>query len=181
MSDVEMLLKNARLLDEIEPFLDESLDVVDLNAMSTCSENEYLASMLAWERAPVLPICQWFEPTLTMRHHESLSDNQLKQELYQVIGRLYEKNITLNMTEHLSDRQLYCLITRDILPAQEKRISNEENYIRWQCLDPVIEEETWLRFYATEDDREAWQLETGLRLPPQEPFPFPRKLPQHNW
>ena len=181
MSEVDLILQNARLRDEIEPFLDESLDVVDLNSMSTRTENEYLASMLAWEKAPVLPISQWFEPMLTMPHHESLTDDQLKQELYQVIGRLYEKNITLNMTEHLSDRQLYCLITRDILPSQEKRITSDENNIRWQCLDPVIEEETWLRYYATEDDREIWQLDTGLALPPKEPFPFPRKLPQHQW
>ena len=178
MSEVDLLMTNARLRDEIEPFFDESLDVVDLDRMSTDHENEYLESMLAWERAPVLPIENWFEPQLVMPHHETLMDNELRQQLYQIIGRLYEKNITLNMTEHLSDRQLYCLIARDILPAQEKRVNTLSNNIRWQCIDPVLEEEPWLRFYATEDDREVWQLETGLPLPPMEAIPFPRKLPQ---
>lgn len=178
MSEVDLLMVNARLRDEIEPFLDESLDVVDLDRMSTDHENEYLESMLAWERAPVLPISKWFEPELVMPHHETLSDQELRQQLYQTIGRLYEKQITLNMTEHLSDRQLYCLIARDILPSQEKRVACSNNYIQWQCIDPAMEEESWLRFYATDDDRDAWHLETGLPLPPAQLVPFPRKLPQ---
>ena len=178
MSEIDLLMKNARLRDEIEPFLDESLYVVDLDRMSTDNENEYLTSMLDWERAPVLPICNWFEPPLVMPSHDTLSDNELKQQLYQVIGRLYEKNITLHMTEHLSDRQLYCLIVRDILPAQEKRVCNDLSNLRWQCIDPAIQEETWLRFYATVLDRQAWQEETQQKLPPRERIPFPRKLPQ---
>ena len=178
MSEVDLLLANARLRDEIEPFLDESLDVVDLDQMPTDRENEYLESMLAWEKAPVLPICQWFDPPLAMPHHDTLDQIELRQQLYQIIGRLYEKNITLMMTEHLSDRQLYCLIARDILPAQEKRVLMSSNTIRWQCIDPVLEEENWLRYYATDHDRIAWQDETGLKLPPCEKVPFPRKLPQ---
>ncbi len=178
MSEIDLLMQNAVLRDEIEPYLDESLYVVDLNRMSTDNENEYLASMLAWERAPVLPISHWFEPELVLPPHETQDDNELRQQLYQVIGRLFEKNITLYMTEHLSDRQLYCLIARDILPAQEKRVASPRSCTGWQCLDPVFEEETWLRFYATHDDRQAWADETGLKLPPMEPTPFPRKLPQ---
>ncbi|MEM9412045.1 MAG: hypothetical protein AAGA30_13085 [Planctomycetota bacterium] len=180
MSEIELILTNARLRDEIEPFLDESLDVVDLDQMPTDRENEYLESMLAWEKAPVLPINQWFDPPLAMPAHDTLGQNELRQQLYQIIGRLYEKNITLAMTEHLSDRQLYCLIARDILPAQEKRILVSSNNIRWQCIDPVLEEENWLRYYATELDREAWQIETGLKLPPCQSVPFPRKLPQDS-
>lgn len=178
MSEIELLLKNALLRDEIEPFLDESLYVVDLDGMSTDNENDYLASMLAWERAPVLPISHWFEPELVMPRYNLLSENELKQQLYQVIGRLFEKNITLELTGHLSDRQLYCLIARDILPVEEKRLNSSRACVRWQCIDPVIEEETWLRFYATADDRSAWSQETGLKLPPHESIPFPRKLPQ---
>ena len=62
--DIDHLLLNARLRDELEPFLDESIDLVNVSHMSTPKENEFLASMLAWERAPVLPISQWFNPEL---------------------------------------------------------------------------------------------------------------------
>ena len=180
MSDIDLLLRNARLRNEIEPYLDESVLIVDLDRMPTDRENEYLESMLAWERAPVLPIAQWFEPELVLPPHDQLDDDTLKQQLHQVIGRLYEKNIILDFTDHLSDRQLYCLIVRDILPAEEKRLSLNASAIRWQCIDPAVDEESWLRFYATEDDRRAWHDETGLRLPPRERLPFPRKLPQHR-
>jgi len=117
---------------------------------------------------------------LIMPDHETLSDNEVKQQLHQIIGRLYEKNIILNFTDHLSDRQLYCLIKRDILPAQEKRVVVRDTFIKWQCVDPVGEEESWLRYYASEHDRQTWAFETELRLPPRESVPFPRKMPQHG-
>ena len=179
MSDIDLLMQNARLRDEMEPFLDESVYLVDLDKMSVRHENEFLTSLLAWEKAPVLPICQWFEPELIMPNHQLFSDTELKHQLHQVIGRLYEKNILLVHTNHLSDRQLYCLIARDLLPAQEKKIVLSSKFLKWQCLDIVEDEESWLRFYASKEERGNWAEETGLPLPPREEIPFPRKLPQH--
>ena len=64
MSDLDLLMQNARLRDEMEPFLDESVYLVDLDKMDVRKENDFLTSLLAWEKAPVLPISQWFEPAL---------------------------------------------------------------------------------------------------------------------
>ena len=180
MSNLDLLLQNARLRDEIEPFMDESVYLVDLDRMSVDSENEFLQSLLEWERAPVLPISNWFEPALTLPSHHDLDDEQLQPMLYEAIWRLYEKNILLEYTSHLSDRQLYCLIARDILPAQEKRVLLKGTFLRWQCIDIVEDDESWLRFYATDDERNAWRAETGLKLPPREEPPFKRNLPQHK-
>lgn len=178
LTDIDLLMQNARLRDELEPFWDDSVMAVDLDGMPTDLENRYLSSLLAWERAPVLPIAQWFSPPLELPAPERLNDEELTAQLHQVIGRLYEQNVLLEATGHLSDRQLYSLILRDILPAQEKRISDPDAGIRWQCYDPVEDEETWLRFYASSGEREEWADETGLRLPPREQLPFPRRLPQ---
>jgi hypothetical protein len=180
MSDVELLMDNARLRDEIEPFLDESVFLVDMDKMSVRHENEFLRSLLAWEKAPVLPIGKWFKPELVMPNHQSLADLELHQQLHQIIGRLYEKNIVLVHTGHLSDRQLYCLIQRDILPAQEKKVVLPKRFLKWQCLDIVEDEESWLRFYASDEERNTWHFETGLQLPPKEELPFMRTLPQHR-
>ena len=60
--EVDELLLNARLRDELEPFLDESVHILDCRRLPTSDENEFLAQMLAWERAPVLPIAKWFQP-----------------------------------------------------------------------------------------------------------------------
>lgn len=179
MSEIDLLMQNARLRDEMEPFLDESVYLVDLDKMSVRNENEFLTSLLAWEKAPVLPIAQWFEPALVMADHQSYSDIEINQQLHQIIGRLFEKNIVLVHTDHLSDRQLYCLIARDILPAQEKKVVLSGKMLKWQSLDIVEDEESWLRFYASKEERFLWAEETGRRLPPRERIPFPRKLPQH--
>ena len=177
MNDVDQLLLNARLRDEIEPFVDESIALLDSRRLPIDMENEFLASMLAWEKAPVLPICQWFEPELRLDPPETLCDEQLHQQLHQVIGRLYEKNIVLEYTDHMSDRQLMCLIIRDILPAQEKRIFSKDSYLQWQCIDEENDAEVWLRFYATKRQRDEWSEAHCLRLPPVEHPPFPRRLP----
>ncbi|MCU0511904.1 MAG: hypothetical protein MUE40_04960, partial [Anaerolineae bacterium] len=69
-----------------------------------------------------------------------------------VIDRLFSVRVVLEMTDHLSDRELYTLIYRDILPACEKKIDLAGNYLCWRCLDEA-DTENWLRFYATETER----------------------------
>lgn len=173
-NDLDLILQNARLRDELEPFHDESLEAVNIRQMSTADENRYLSSLLAWERAPVLPISQWFVPALELPNHEKLSDEELRQRLKETIGFLASKNIALESTGHLSDRQLYCLIQRDILPSQEKYTCLSDSQLVWQCLDQDRDEESWLRYYASDFEREQWWMETGLRLPPRQSLPFPR-------
>ena len=177
MQDVDLLMQNAELRTELERFVDESMQILEQAGMPTGVENEYLESLLAWERAPTLPISKWFEPELVLPPHKSLSDAELSQLLHWTIERLYEQQIVLECTDHLSDRQLYSLISRAILPEHEKQLSIPGNYLRWQCIDPVVDEENWLRFYADAEERIEWQLSTGLRLPPRGFPPFPRDLP----
>lgn len=175
-TEVDHLLLNARLRDELEPFFDESITQLNVHNMPTSVENEYLASMLAWERAPVVPIAQWFEPELIIPHPDHLGDAALHDALWDVIQKLFDKRIVLDFTDHLSDRQLYCLIYRDILPSPEKKL-DRPRCLHWDCADAGGEPETWLRFYASEEDREHW-ASSGEPLPPSEPPPFPRQLPR---
>ncbi len=176
--DVDQLLRNAQLRDELEPFLDDSISHLNVGELPTSVENEYLASMLAWERAPVLPICEWFEPTLVLPRPETLTEEQLHDTLWDTIQKLYDKRVVLDFTDHLSDRQLYCVIFRDILPSPEKKIDRSDNYLHWDCADAGGDPEVWLRYYASEEDRRGW-IESGEGpLPPSAPPPFPRKLPR---
>ncbi len=176
--EVEQLMLNARLRDELEPFLDESVEVVNMRLMPTHQENEYLASMLEWERAPVLPIRCWFQPELVLPPPETIDEQQLHELLWSTIEQLYDQRIVLDFTDHLSDRQLYCLIYRDILPSSEKKIERSRTFLHWQCIDAADDPEIWLRYYATPEERELWQEETGGRLPTSEPPPFPRRMPR---
>jgi len=176
--EVEHLLRNAQLRDELEPLFDESIDRVNPAVMSTRSENEFLESMLEWERAPMLPISQWFQPPLVLPHPDRLSRHQLSLVLRAVIDKLYEKHIVLDFTDHLSDYELYGIIVRDILPSCEKMLQRRTTYLHWDCANIEENPEVWLRYYATPEEREMWAEENNQPLPPQEEPPFRRELPR---
>ncbi|MAT68402.1 MAG: hypothetical protein CMJ58_02660 [Planctomycetaceae bacterium] len=176
--DVDRLLLNAQLRDALEPLYDESIGRVNAELMSTGDENEFLQSMLDWERAPMLPICEWFAPKLDLPHPDDLDDEDLRRELYTVIGRLFEKHIVLDFTDHLSDRQLYTLVYRDILPAHEKLMHRRSSYLHWDCANVDGDPELWLRYYATEAERQTWAAENDDYLPQIDDPPYPRDLPR---
>ena len=176
--ELDALLRNAELRNALEPFFDDAILRIDAGRVPTEVENEYLAGMLAWERAPVLPIAEWFDPVLTLPHPDSLDDEQLHEQLWDVVQRLFDKRIVLDFTDHLSDRQLYCLVYRDILPSPEKKIDSAQSFLHWDCSDASGDPETWLRYYASEEDREHWSSEVEGLMPPSEEPPFPRRLPR---
>lgn len=174
---VDLLLKNAQLRDELEPFLDESVDVLNGRNMSLEDENDFLESILEWERAPSLPIAQWFEPELNLPPPDSLDDPTLSKLLWKTIQLLYSQKIALDFTDHLSDRQLYCLLMRDILPVYQKKVSRPRNFLHWHCLDDN-DVDCWLTYYATDEERDEWEAETGLFAPERKHPPYPRQMPR---
>lgn len=176
--EVDQLLLNAQLRNELEPFFDESVHILDCRRLPTQAENEFLAQMLAWERAPVLPISRWFEPELVLPPPDKLCDERLSDLLWETIERLYDQRIVLELTDHLTDRQLYTLIYRDILPSHEKKIDLPRNFLHWHCLDIDTDEQVWLTYYASDEERETWSDETGQTPPPPHHPPHPRKMPR---
>ena len=176
--EVEHLLRNAQLRDELEPLFDESIDRVNPTVMSTRSENEFLESMLEWERAPMLPISEWFQPPLMLPHPDRLSQHQLSLVLNATIEKLFEKRIVLDFTDHLSDYQLYGLIFRDILPSHEKMLERRTNYLHWDCANMEENPDVWLRYYASRAEREMWAEENDQPLPPHDEPPFKRQVPR---
>jgi hypothetical protein len=176
--DVDELMRNAELRNELEPFYDESISRIDVQHWPLALENEFLASMLAWEQAPVLPIYRWFEPELRPPRPGVLGDECLHEILWDVIHKLYEKRIVLDFTDHLSDHELYCLIYRDILPSREKKIESARNYLHWDCAGASGDPDVWLRYYATDEERDAWAETYHLTPPAPSVPPYPRQLPR---
>ncbi|REJ66440.1 MAG: hypothetical protein DWQ31_15395 [Planctomycetota bacterium] len=181
--EVDHLLRNAQLRDELEPYFDEAIGRVNVHVFSTPKENEFLAAMLAWERAPVLPIAEWFDPPLELPAPDEIPLDEagelfLSEQLWDVIHKLFEKRIVLAFADHLSDRELYCLIYRDILPSQEKLIDAAGAYLHWDCSDATGDTELWLRYYASDRERQNWADEFGETLPAREDPPYPRRVPR---
>jgi hypothetical protein len=176
-NDVDQLLLNARLRDEIEPFRDDSLSLLESTRLPTPVENRFLEEMLAWERAPALPISKWFEPELRLPPPELLESDSLSKLLHETIDRLFNARVVLECTDHLSDLELYRLIRGAILPSCEKKVDLATAYLRWHCLDADTDEEIWLQYYASDEEREAWAEGHERSLPPRSIAPFPRDLP----
>jgi hypothetical protein len=96
-----------------------------------------------------------------------------------IVGQLYSKRIVLDFTAHLSDRQLYQLIQRQILPQVEKKVDDGSNYLHWGCIDSGEQHDLWLRYYASPEEREGWaEMYPGEELPEIELPPYPRDLPR---
>lgn len=163
-SSVDELIRNAELRTELEPYSDEAITRIHYHHWTLREENQFLASMLLWEKAPVLPIYEWFEPALRFPHPQNVSDEELPRILTNLVQKLYEKHIVLDFTDHLSDRELYRLIVQKILPANEKKIEFMDVYHHWDCSrDPSRyddeegkESEAWLTYYASDEERDAW-------------------------
>lgn len=173
VDEVDLMLTNARLRDELEPYRDESIDP-SVSRMSLQDENEYLASILAWEKAPALPIASWFDPILEVPSPESLNDEQLSERLAETVQRLYSARVILRFTDHLSDRELYKIIYRDILPCCEKKVELPGKFLEWRCIE---DNDTWLRFYADAVERRRFQEENDVDLPASEEPQYRRQLP----
>jgi hypothetical protein len=175
VDEIDLLMANARLRDELEPYRDESIDDSSVTHMSLRTENEYLASMLAWERAPALPIASWFTPVLELPPPDALDDEQLAECLAQTIEQMFSQKIVLQCTDHLSDRELYKIIYRDILPCCEKKVELPGKYLEWRCVE---DNETWLRFYADAVERRRFQEEYDIEMPLSEQPRYKRDLPR---
>ena len=177
-AEVDCLLRNAELRDAIEPYLDEAILEIDFRALPTPAENRFLEAMIAWERADEEPIARWFDPPLAMQPACTLDDEQVRERLWDAIERLFEKRVVLDFTDHLSDRELYALIRRDILPATVKRVDLPDNYFHWDCSATCDDDPTvWLTYYADDEERDEWSLEAGRAPPPRAVIPPPVRRP----
>ncbi|MDO4569791.1 MAG: hypothetical protein Q4D38_05360 [Planctomycetia bacterium] len=176
--DVEAMIRNAELRCELEPYYDDSITQLEERKLPLEEENNYLEMMLAWETAPVLPIAEWFNPPLRPRNPAQLSKVELAEELQRLLCLLYEKKIVLDFTNHLSDEELYLLICLDILPSREKMLLVRDGYLHWDCANVGENQMVWLTYYATEEEREAWEEATGECAPMRLPEPFPRDVPR---
>jgi hypothetical protein len=117
-------------------------------------------------------------PELRLPAPDKLNDADLNRCLWETIRKLFEKRVVLDFTDHLTDRELYCLIVRDILPSPEKKIDSSSSYLHWDCSDASGDAQLWLRYYATAEEREQWADDFSETLPPHEEPPHRRDLPR---
>ena len=177
--EVEHLLRNAELRDELEPYFDESIRSVNVEELPTPVENEFLASMLAWERAPVLPIGQWFEPELTLPQPDTLDDDRVARAAVgddpQVVRAADRARLHRSP---LGPRVVLPDLSRHSALLARRRSTRRRTICTGTAPTWAATPTTWLRYYATPEERRAWAEDFGEPLPEAEEPPYPRQLPR---
>ncbi|MEX2607115.1 MAG: hypothetical protein WD708_07185 [Kiritimatiellia bacterium] len=113
---------------------------------------------------------------------DSLNDEAVSLEVWQVIQRLAELQAHLDSTNHLSDRELYEKLYEHVDHPMMDVFMGEGAAYHFEMLAAGDEEDDliWLRYFADEETRQRWHREFGIDLPPKEDPPYDRDqyLPQ---
>lgn len=138
-------------------------------------EVAFLERVVAFETAPRTSNRGWLAAGgLHFRSPAELSGTELERELGRLIKALARARVFLSCTDHLTDAELYQALWERVLPAEVADAERtEDDATHWD----FSEEEhggpdTWLRWYASEEQRLDWSMEF-----PEEPMPRAEKRP----
>jgi hypothetical protein len=114
---------------------------------------------------------------------DDLDDVALHKALWRIIEGLARLRVFLDQTDHLSDRELYTQLFRELLPEEMPALDVDENSA-WH-IDALgyDKPELYLKYYADEKTRESWRIDfPDNPIPAREDPPYVRDnyLPQ-SW
>jgi hypothetical protein len=149
-------------------------------------EEQFWKRVVAFESAPeveVEPLQVLLEAGLTVPPTEALEDAALTSKLWEVIHGLASIGVYLYFTDHLSDRELYVRLWRDVLRDPMELTNDDGSAWHVDMAGGGNEEDilVYLKYYADDDARRRWAQEWPDELmPPAEnpPFDRDRHLPQ---
>lgn len=183
--DADALWENSELRDEAKEYLDDSTYFFHrFRRLTVEEENEYLRETLAWEGAPILPIGEWLDATWAPLDLSTASEAEISSALRDLLERLRLLNHEIWRADHLSNRCLYELIVRRLLPCKMKRLTKSRSPYVWNFefysedgrLD-ASDESIWLTYYATSEERRVWSQDRNVSLPQHKTPPFARRFP----
>lgn len=178
-----------RLIDEMKQKIDALTGGQDSTYISpSCPEGiaeKFLEQVLAFESEDERPL---IDPLLAigiaLPAPEELADAQLGLKLQEVIGAMSHLGVYLENTNHLSDRELYEVLWKEILrEATAIMPQNPECACQIDLVGSGSEEHTqvYLKYYADDDEREQWASDWPDDLIPDHqdpPYDRDRHLPR---
>ncbi|MDF3128229.1 hypothetical protein P0Y35_03370 [Kiritimatiellaeota bacterium B1221] len=138
-----------------------------------------LAETTTWKRILA-------EQGYSMPAPETLSDEEMSVEVWEVIQRLGDLQCYLDFTDHLSDQELYKkLYERLDEPTEDIRMIPQGSACHLEMLLSGEEEDDliWLKYFADEKTRQMWHQEFNFQLPAHREAPYDRDhlLPHPPW
>ncbi|NWG13845.1 MAG: hypothetical protein HXY20_09955 [Acidobacteria bacterium] len=142
-------------------------------------QEKFLEHVLRYEQTTPVPLFEVLTRNgVRMPPPETMDDFQLRAKLWEVIHRMAMLGAYLENTDHLSDRELYRRLWAEILHDPLVLMPEDPNYTNHCDLIGAFSQEnihTWLKYYADENERQAWVEEwPDLAIPEHEPAPFDR-------
>jgi hypothetical protein len=121
------------------------------------------------------------------RRPSEIGEDNLAKALERLILAMAQLHVFLTAVEHLSDRALYEELYEECADEDFLLWPHDPNFtvtVSFLCHGASDERQTWLRYYADEDERAMW-FETNGDLPAAELPPFPRfwlpQSPNEGW
>lgn len=140
---------------------------------------QFWGSVVAYETAPWTTHFQDLEDNgVGLPPPQELDDRALTDKLWEVVNQLARMRVFLSQTNHLSDRELYTELWREVLREETKQLPLDE-FSAWH-LDLVSsgsEEDTYLylKYYSDEDERRRWRVDfPDDEMPDHEDPPYDR-------
>jgi len=103
---------------------------------------------------------------------DDLDDVALHEALWRIIEGLARLHVFLEYTDHLSDRELYTKLLRELLPEEMPALDADENSAWHIDVLGYDKPELYLKYYADEKTRESWRIDF-----PDNPIPAPAAPP----
>lgn len=121
---------------------------------------------------------QLIEDGIELPDPDSSSDEELTAKLWTVIEAMADKCVFLVNTNHLSDRELYEQLWKEVLNMDALDLSGPGICGQLVDMSDIIDEASevaHLQYYADKTEREYWEFtHEGISMPPQSPMPYNR-------
>lgn len=149
------------------------------DTLSAEQREQFWRRVVEYETAPSTnDFQQLTEAGLELPEPDAMHDEELSSKLWEVIGALAGKRVFISETNHLSDRELYTLLWRDVLREETSMLPDDPGSA-WHVdlLGSGSETDTYLylKYYADEDWRQRWMADfPDYDLPAHENPPYDR-------
>ena len=114
---------------------------------------------------------------------DDLDDQAVHEALWCIIDGLASLRVFLDQTDHLSDRELYIQLLRELLPEEMPALETDGGSAWHIDVLGYNNPELYLKYYADENTREFWRIQfPGDPIPAHQdpPYDRDRHLPQ-SW
>ena len=153
----------------------EELISIEAEHCSPEIEEEFWEHVVAFAQTKRLPLLEVLvKAGISVPSPGELDDGQLSAKLWEVIDGLFLQGIYLEHTDHLSDRELYVELWSEtlreeaVLPPGESGFSYHLDLIGSGSAADTL---SYLKYYASEDEREEWAAESSEEDVPEHEQP----------